>query len=91
MLLCTNTSKPSLFNTDMEQTIIKKPNAEGRLFIKIDLQVFICLRPPSLCHTLYKYIPLYLLKQGRGEGGRRTSEKVRGALVHKRGRKYQHD
>ncbi len=48
--------------------------------------------PP--CYTLYKYITLYLFTQGRGEGGwgwMRTSEKVRGALVHKRGRKYQHD
>jgi hypothetical protein len=25
--------------------------------------------PPPLCYTLYKYIPLYLFTQGRGEGG----------------------
>jgi hypothetical protein len=37
-----------------------------------------------------KYTPLYLFTQGRGEE-RSTSEKVRGALVHKRGRKYHHD
>jgi hypothetical protein len=42
--------------------------------------------PP--CYTLYKYMPLYLFTQGVG---RCISEKVRGALVHKRGRKYQHD
>ncbi len=33
----------------------------------------------------------YLLTQGRRRGGWLTSEKVRGALVHKKGRKYQHD
>jgi hypothetical protein len=32
-------------------------------------QVFICLRSPPLCYTLYKYIPLYFLTQGRGEKG----------------------
>jgi hypothetical protein len=42
--------------------------------------------PPPF-YTLYKYIPLYLFTQ---EGGR-LSEKVEGALVHKRGREYQHD
>jgi hypothetical protein len=49
--------------------------------------------PPHPHYLLYKYIPLYLFTQGRGEGGYRTSEKVRvrGALVHKRVRKYQHD
>jgi hypothetical protein len=44
--------------------------------------------PPPPLNTLYEYIPLYLFTQGRG-GGRWASEKVRGALVHKRGRKYQ--
>jgi hypothetical protein len=43
--------------------------------------------PPPSRYTLYKYIPLFLFKQGWGGGGR-TSEKVRGALVHK---KYEHD
>ncbi len=47
--------------------------------------------PPPSCYTLYEYIPLYLFTQGMGDGGRWISEKVRGALVHKRGRKYQHD
>jgi hypothetical protein len=41
------------------------------------------------------YIPVYLFTQGRGGGGggggRWPSEKVRGAIIHKRGRKYQHD
>jgi hypothetical protein len=35
---------------------------------------------------MYEYIPMYIFTQGRGGGAR---EKVRGALVHKRGRKYQ--
>ncbi len=38
---------------------------------------------PPPCYSLYIYIPLYLFTQGGG-GGRSTSEKVRGALVHKR-------
>ncbi len=47
--------------------------------------------PPPVTNNTYKYIPLYLFTKGRGEGRRWTSEKVRGALVHKRGRKYQQD
>jgi hypothetical protein len=50
-----------------------------------------CRTPPPPCYTLYKYIPLYLFTHGKGEGGRLSSEKVRRALVHKRGRKYEHD
>ncbi len=50
-------------------------------------QVFICLRSPlPPCYTLYEYTPGW-----RGGGGRWTSEKFRGALVHKSGRKYQHN
>jgi hypothetical protein len=44
-------------------------------------------------HTEYGYT-VHLFTQGRGEGGRGgelTREKVRGAIVHKAGRKYQHD
>ncbi len=49
--------------------------------------------PPPPVHTVCKHVPpLYLFTQGRGGGagggGRRTSEKVRGELVHKGGRKY---
>jgi hypothetical protein len=58
---------------------------------------FICLRPPPLLgphtrplHTVYVYT-VYLFTQGRGGGGELTSEKVRGAIVQKAGRKYQHD
>ncbi len=40
--------------------------------------------------TLLQYLYVIPLMVGGG-GGRRTSEKVRGAVVHKRGRKYQHD
>jgi hypothetical protein len=47
--------------------------------------------PPHF-YTLYKYIPMYLFTQRReGGGGIGESVKVRGSLVHKRGRKYQHD
>jgi hypothetical protein len=49
---------------------------------------------PSPRYTLYKYIPLSPVlthTEKGGREGRSTSEKVRGALVHKRGRKYQHD
>ncbi len=58
-------------------------------------QVFICLRPPipspspPLLHTIHTPVLIHTGKEGRG--GRWTSEKVRGTLVHKRGRKYQHD
>jgi hypothetical protein len=40
------------------------------------------------CTLLYIYI---LIHTGRGKGGEPTREKVRGAIVHKAGRKYQHD
>ncbi len=55
------------------------------------LQVFLCLRP----RTPYP-LPLHTVDvsfaQGRGEGRELNQrEKVRGAKVHKLGRKYQHD
>jgi hypothetical protein len=77
----------------MDQITIQKPNRKGRLFftigLKRDLAAGVYLpEPPPLCYTLYKYITFYLLTQGRRERRRSTIEKVRGALVHKRGRKY---
>jgi hypothetical protein len=42
--------------------------------------------PPPL-HTVYVY-SVYLFKKGKGEGGEFKRE-VRGATVHKLGRKYQ--
>jgi hypothetical protein len=48
--------------------------------------------PPPPCYTLYEYIITYtpvLIHTGKG-GGLNLRE-GRGALVHKRGRKYQHD
>ncbi len=46
--------------------------------------------PPPPLHTVWILTPV-LIHTGKGAGSRWTSEKVRGALVHKRGRKYQHD
>jgi hypothetical protein len=43
--------------------------------------------PPLHSVYVYRY-KVYLLSQGRG--GELTREKVRGAIVHKAGRKYQH-
>jgi hypothetical protein len=61
---------------------------------------FICLRPPPLLwphsppfHTVYVYsvylFSIHTWKGGRGE--ELTRKKVREAIVHKAGRKYQHD
>jgi hypothetical protein len=51
--------------------------------------------PPPPLHTVYEYMyTLYiiLIHTGKGGGGEELSrEKVRGAIVHKAGRKYQHD
>jgi hypothetical protein len=41
-------------------------------------------------HNVYVYYTVYLFTQGRVGGGELTREKVRGAIVHKAGRKYQH-
>jgi hypothetical protein len=47
--------------------------------------------PPPLHHTGYVYT-VYLFTQVRGRGGGELiREKVRGAIVYKAGRKYQHD
>ncbi len=59
-------------------------------------QEFICLRQSIPSPHMNKYPRKYShpVKGGGGGGGvdcRWTSEKVRGALVPKRGRKYQHD
>ncbi len=43
--------------------------------------------PPPL-HTVY--VSTYSHRE-RGEGGELTSEKVRGTMLHKAGRKYLHD
>jgi hypothetical protein len=42
-----------------------------------------------LLHTVKMHTPVLIHTEK--EGGRSTSETVRGALVYKRGRKYQHD
>jgi hypothetical protein len=83
----------------MDQISIKIPDLKCGLFLKIDQKRYLAagvylsqapvpLPPPFT--TLYEYIPLYLYL---GRGGRGVCEPVGGkrALVHKRGRKYQHD
>jgi hypothetical protein len=47
--------------------------------------------PTPLSHCRRVYTTVYLFTQGKGEGGELTREKVRGAIVHKWGRKYQQD
>ncbi len=46
--------------------------------------------PPCTLYTCIQYIYLFTQERGR-EGGELTREKVRGAIVHKADRKYQHD
>ncbi len=47
---------------------------------------------PPFCYTLYEhiYIPV-LTHTGKKGGGRSTPEKVKGALVQKKDRKYKND
>ncbi len=46
--------------------------------------------PPSLTHCIRVFS--ILIHTGKGEGGEElTREKVRRAIVHEAGRKYQHD
>ncbi len=60
---------------------------------------FFCLRPPPLLwphnpppYTLYTCIQYnYSQRGGVRRGGEVTRDKIRGAIVHKAGRKYQHD
>jgi hypothetical protein len=82
----------------MDQISLKTPTLNVGFSYKLTSkgpwrQVFICLRPPipspPRCYTLYEYIILYLFTQVGGEwGGELTREKVRGAMLHKAGRKY---
>ncbi len=50
--------------------------------------------PPPLLHNVHVYtsILIHTVKAAGGGGGRElTREKVRGEIVHKAGREYQHD
>ncbi len=60
---------------------------------------FVCLRPPPLLWphspplthcTVYLYLTQCTYSH-RVRGGELTREKIRGAMLHKAGRKYQHD
>jgi len=80
----------------MDQISIKAPNPKCRLFLKnyqqryLTAGVSLSEPPPPVTHCMNTYPCTYSHREGGGEQ-RSTSEKVRGALVHKRGRKYQHD
>ncbi len=82
----------------MDRIYIKTPNPKGWLFEK-NLPVKVlggrCFsvwgpRSPPVTHCMNTYHCTYSHREGGG-GVRWTSEKVRGALLHKRGWKYQHD
>ncbi len=47
--------------------------------------------PPYTLYTCIQYTYSHKEKGGGVGGGELTREKVRGAIVHKAGRKYQHD
>ncbi len=91
----------SIFSTQKDQTdrmqcqmsLYKKLTCKGTM-----RQVFYLSKTPLLSYdpilppcTLNTCKTDYLFTQGRGEGGELTIEKVRGEIVHKTGRKYQHD
>ncbi len=87
---------PVFWSYPWDQITIKTPNPKGRLFLKIDLQwnlaagFYLSEAPSLLIHTVqYKFMPLYLFTHEKGRRG--EDNQVRRALVHKRGRKYQHD
>jgi hypothetical protein len=73
-------------------------NAKYRYLKKSTCGRFLSVRGPSPPMTLYTPPPIrvysILIHTGKGEsggGGELTEEKVRGAIVHKAGQKYQHD
>ncbi len=88
----------------MDQISIKTPNPKCRLFLKKltskgtwrqVLSVCICSphnpipSPTPVKHCMNRYLCTY--SHRAGGGGYVTVEKVGGALVHKRGRQYQHE
>ncbi len=84
----------------MDQISLKTPNPKCRLFLTIDQKRYLAagvnmseVPYPLRCNiVLYEYMyPCTYSHREVGGGGRWTSKKDRGALVHKKGRKYQHD
>jgi hypothetical protein len=99
---CIRQNSTKTFHRRRTQITIKTPNPKCQLFLKCTSkgtwrrQVFIGLRPRSppptpVTHWMNTDPCTYSHRDGGGRGVRWTSEKVRGALVHKRGQKYQHD
>jgi hypothetical protein len=76
--------KMRLIEKNAKCRYLKKLTCKGTL-----QQVFYLYESPPPC--IYVYCIRYLFTQGGGGGGELTREKVRGAIVHKAGRKYQHD
>ncbi len=89
-----NRRRTRLIESSAKCRYLKKLTCKGTL-----LQVFYlpeALSPPMTpCPPLHTefYHTVYFFTHGRGDGGELTRdwEKVRGAIVHKAGRKYQHD
>ncbi len=85
---------------------MKTPNPKCGLFLKIDQDRYLAavvylseapfppdpILPPNTLYTCV-HCTVYLFTQGRGgePTWELTKEKVRGAMLHKAGRKYQHD
>ncbi len=70
---------------------LKRDFAAGALSVWGPLPTYDPMHTPPLTHCIRVYKYTYSHREGgKGEGGL-TREKVRGAIVHKAGRKYQHD
>jgi hypothetical protein len=72
-----------------EKIDLQRDFAAGVLSVWGPLSSYDHILPP-LTHCIRVYSILIHAEKGAGEG-KLTREKVRGALVHKAGRKYQHD
>ncbi len=81
-----NRRKIRLIENNAKCRYLKKLTCKGTL-----RQVFYLYESPTPYHNIYVYCILIHTGKGGGMGGELNSEKVRGAIVHKVGRQYQHD